>query len=177
MENIFFVALRLSRHAVGPHTSYLAKVLSLSSTASHGVLDAFLRTIPILEEVHWTSGVGQVEFRSPASGDRDGFILDVKWLDDEVGEVRVQGGMEGYIKAHSKRPLLDLLAVVDGVGLEVAIEKISEPGSLASDISGRVEIPRKNGKHWAAPVWFVERQGDGAKVWTSAIWLGFQGER
>ncbi|ODN73597.1 hypothetical protein L202_08099 [Cryptococcus amylolentus CBS 6039] len=139
-----------------------------------------------------TRGVGQVEFRSPASGDRDGFILDVKWLDDEVGEVRVQGGMEGYIKAleirsslirflqprsHSKRPLLDLLAVVDGVGLEVAIEKISEPGSLASDISGRVEIPRKNGKHWAAPVWFVERQGDGAKVWTSAIWLGFQGER
>ncbi|ODN85888.1 hypothetical protein L198_07454 [Cryptococcus wingfieldii CBS 7118] len=151
------------------------------------------------EEVHWTSGVGQVGFRSSASGDRDGIILDVEWLGDEVGEVRVQGGMEGYVKIgdplkpdpYPQAPSFNLEATrkdlystspsfrrqLGGVGFEVAIERVREPGSLPSDTSGWVKIPRENGKHGAAPVWFVGRQGDGAKVWTLAIWLGFQGER
>ncbi len=60
-----------------------------------------------------------------------------------------------------------------GTDLFVAIDHISPVGALMTDISGSVQLNTENGPHGANPIWFVATQADGAKVWTSAIWVTF----
>jgi hypothetical protein len=50
------------------------------------------------EETHWTSGNGEVKFKSSTSGDTDGLVFEIEWLGEQAGSVSVEGTIEGYVK-------------------------------------------------------------------------------
>ncbi|KAK4688419.1 hypothetical protein P7C73_g1697, partial [Tremellales sp. Uapishka_1] len=136
------------------------------------------------EETHWITRKGEVCFKSSTSGDSDGLVLDVEWHGETLGGVSVAGTIDGYIKPQPYKhcPTFSLDCPrsdtgsstrmnLGGADLFVAVEKVSRPGSLPSDVVGVVEVPRENGPHGSSPVWFSARQANGAKAWTSPIWL------
>ncbi|WWC72812.1 uncharacterized protein I206_106776 [Kwoniella pini CBS 10737] len=146
------------------------------------------------EETQWVNTDGSVGFTSSTSGDVDGIILDISWFGLESGEIHVQGTIEGYVGnaldpppfkhcptfsitgqrsgLYSSKP--QLRKNLGGVDMFVAIERVSRPGQLPVEIDGVVDIAPKNGPHGFSPVCFVATQADGAKVWTSPIFVQFQ---
>ncbi|WWC88237.1 uncharacterized protein L201_003143 [Kwoniella dendrophila CBS 6074] len=147
------------------------------------------------EETHWTDNEGRIHFTSSTSGDVDGIVLDIEWFGGIVGQIQVDGAIEGYVKVgdplkpppfrHS--PIFSLKAErailygqtakvkeeLGGVDMFVAIERIAKPNTLPTALSGVLDIQAKNGPHGFEPVWFVAEQVDGPKVWTSPIFLEF----
>jgi hypothetical protein len=55
----------------------------------------------------------------------------------------------------------------------VGFDRISDR-PMPRDVSGTLLVEPKNGPHGHRPVFFVGRQVDDAKVWTSAMFITFE---
>lgn len=143
------------------------------------------------EETCWRQSTTQVGFSSDTYGDVDAIELDVAHL--ATATLRVEGTIDGYVKVGDPlkgNPFVDcptfsweisgkeLLAgerlrkELPGVEMFIAFERMSEQPA-PRDVSGTVEIDARNGPHGFRPVYFLARQVDDAKVWTSAMFIEF----
>jgi hypothetical protein len=60
-----------------------------------------------------------------------------------------------------------------GVEMFVAIERLAD-AAMPRELRGTLEVAPKNGPHGHRPIYFVARQVDDAKVWTSAMFIAFE---
>ena len=146
------------------------------------------------EESCWRAGPTDIAFRTDTYGDADSIVIDVSDL--AQCRIRIAGRIDSYVKVGDPLagnpfvhcPTFDwevtgaeLLASegrlrkeLGGCELFLAIERIAErPTPL--DVSGTLEVEPKNGPHGFRPVYFHGRQTDDAKVWTSAMFIEFEG--
>lgn len=144
------------------------------------------------EENCWRAGPTRLGFRSDTYGDADGLELEVIGLADCT--IRVEGTIDGYVKVGNPldgNPFVhcpdfawevkgaDLLAgrrlrrELGGTELFLALERMTDQ-PLPRDAAGRLEVAPENGPHGFRPVWFLARERDDAKVWTSALFVRFE---
>ncbi|HXJ09542.1 MAG TPA: hypothetical protein VNH12_08535 [Burkholderiales bacterium] len=143
------------------------------------------------EESVWRAGPTDIGFRTDTYGDADSAVIDIGNL--AASRIRVSGRIDGYVKVGNPlegNPFVhcptfdwevtgaDLLKAgslrleLGGTELFLAIERMSDQ-PLARDVSGSLQIEPRNGQHGFRPVYFYGRQGDDAKVWTSAMFIAF----
>lgn len=145
-----------------------------------------------IEESCWRTGTTDVGFRSDTYGDADGVEL---WVDGLANcRIRVKGTIDGYIKvgnplagnpfAHcpefdweiSGQELLESNGVIrkelGGAEMFLSIERLTD-GDVPRDVQGSLEIDPQNGPHGHRPVYFLGRETDDGKVWTSAVFITF----
>ena len=161
-------------------------------TVTGGVINAFQgRGFEHAEETCWREGATGIGFRSDTYGDADAIELDVSGLAD--ARITVQGTIDGYVKVGDPmagNPFVhcpsfiwevtgaELLAAarlekpLPGVEMFLALERMSETPA-PRDVSGTIEVSAENGPHGFRPVYFLGRQIDDAKVWTSAMFIEF----
>ncbi len=146
-----------------------------------------------IEETCWRESATTVGFRSDTYGDVDAIELDVSHL--ATAKIRVAGTIDGYVKVGDPlkgNPFVhcptfeweitgaELLAGtrltrhLPGVEMFLAFERMSEKPA-PRDVSGRLTVDAVNGPHGHRPVYLFARQVDDAKVWTSALFIAFEG--
>jgi hypothetical protein len=162
-------------------------------TIVNAVINAFAaRGFEHLEESCWRQSATQVGFRSGTYGDADSIEIDLSHL--ATAEIRVEGTIDGYVKVgnpldgnpfvHCPRfewrvtgaELLDrgrLRKDLPGVEMFLAFERLSDRPA-PREVSGSLEVEPRNGPHGHRPVYFLARQVDDAKVWTSALFITFE---
>ncbi|MDH4274656.1 MAG: hypothetical protein OEW08_06435, partial [Gammaproteobacteria bacterium] len=144
-----------------------------------------------LEETCWRHNATQIGFRSDTYGDVDAIEIDVSHL--KTAKIRIEGTIDGYVKVGDPlkgnpfvhcpsfeweitgAELLDAVRLkrdLPGVDMFLALERMSD-APAPRDVSGQIEIGPKNGPHGHRPVYFLARQIDDAKVWTSAMFITF----
>jgi len=161
-------------------------------TVSNGVINQFKGLgFEHSEENCWRASATQIGFRSDTFGDADAIEIDISNLAQCT--LKIEGTIDGYVKVGN--PLdgnpfvhcptfsiqlngLDLVndnmlrTELGGTALFVAAERLSDH-SMPRDVSGSLAIESRNGPHGFRPVYFVARQIDDAKVWTSAMFITF----
>ena len=60
-----------------------------------------------------------------------------------------------------------------GVDMFVAFERLSDR-PMPRELRGTLEVSPRNGRHGHRPIYFLARQIDDAKVWTSAMFITFE---
>jgi hypothetical protein len=162
-------------------------------TITGGVIHDFeARGFEHKEETCWRQSTTQVGFRSDTYGDVDAIELDVSHL--ATATLRVEGTIDGYVKVGdplkgnpfvhcptfsweiSGKELLEggrLRNDLPGVEMFLAFERMSDRPA-PRDVAGSAEIAPQNGPHGFRPVYFLARQIDDAKVWTSAMFIEFK---
>ncbi len=163
-------------------------------TITNAVINGFAgRGFEHLEESCWRETATRIGFRSDTYGDSDSIEIDVSHLASAV--IRVEGTIDGYVKvgnALDGNPFVhcpkfeweitgaELLAQgrlrrdLPGVEMLLAFERISDR-PMPRDVAGTLEVEPGNGRHGHRPVYFFGRQVDDAKVWTSAMFIAFEG--
>ena len=145
-----------------------------------------------IEENAWRAGPTKIGFRTDTYGDTDTFEIDISNL--ARASIRVSGTIDGYVKVGNPLdgnpfvhcPEFDFevtgaeLLEKGGVRMElggtemfIAIERIAD-AAMPRDVSGSFEIDASNGPHGFRPVYLQSQQIDGAKAWTSAMYIEFQ---
>ena len=162
-------------------------------TISNGVIhQTRARGFEHLEETIWRVGATQIGFRSDTYGDADGIEIELSHL--ASCRIRVEGTIDGYVKVGDPlkgNPFVhcpsfaweadgaELLAAkrldrpLGGADLFLALELMSQ-ASMPRDVSGTVELPPENGPHGFRPVYFLGRQVDDAKAYTSPLYVTFR---
>lgn len=164
-----------------------------SITVSGGSIDGFAaRGFEHIEETCWRKNAGEIGFQSDTYGDADAIELDIADLGNVT--LRVQGTIDGYVKVGDPlkgNPFVHcptfaweitgaellkharLRKDLPGIEMFLAFERMSERPP-PRDVSGQLVIQPGNGPHGFRPVYFVGRQIDDAKVWTSAVFITFK---
>jgi hypothetical protein len=162
-------------------------------TITNGTINAFSgRGFEHKEEACWREGPTAIGFHSDTYGDADTIEIDVSEL--SRCRIRVQGTIDGYVKVGNPLdgnpfvhcPSFDweidggqllqagrLRTELGGTELFLAIERMND-ADMPRDVSGTLEVEPQNGPHGFRPVYFLARQVDDAKVWTSALFIRFQ---
>ncbi len=162
-------------------------------TITNAVINAFSgRGFEHIEETCWREGPTQIGFRSDTYGDVDAIEIDVSHLASAT--IRVEGTIDGYVKVGdplkgnpfvhcpafsweiSGEQLLDQARLhrdLPGIEMFLAFERMSER-TMPREVDGTLDIDPHNGPHGFRPVYFLARQIDDAKVWTSAMFITFQ---
>jgi hypothetical protein len=161
-------------------------------TVTNGVINAYeAHGFEHLEETCWREGAASIGFASDTYGDADAIELDVSGLAQTT--IRVEGTIDGYVKVGDPlegNPFVhcpafswevtgaELLAAsrleksLPGVEMFLALERMSEQPA-PRDVSGTIDVAPVNGPHAFRPVYFLARQIDDAKIWTSAMFVQF----
>jgi len=161
-------------------------------TVTNGVINHFKGLgFEHSEENCWRANSTQIGFHSDTYGDADAIEIDISNL--ARCTLKIEGTIDGYVKVGN--PLegnpfvhcptfsielsgLDLMnnntkhIELGGTELFVAIERLSDQ-PMPRDVSGSLDIESNNGPHGFRPVYFVARQIDDAKAWTSAMFINF----
>ncbi len=162
-------------------------------SVTNGVINAFeARGFEHVEENCWRRSATEIGFASGTYGDADAIEIDITGLAGAV--IRVEGTIDGYVKvgnALDGNPFVhcphfewqadgaDLLAAnrmrrnLPGVEMFVALERLSDQ-PMPREIGGTLEVAPRNGRHGHRPIYFLARQIDDAKVWTSAMFITFE---
>lgn len=163
-------------------------------TITNAVINDFTgRGFEHLEETCWRESATTVGFRSDTYGDVDAIELDVSHL--ATAKIRVEGTIDGYVKVGDPlkgnpfvhcptfeweitgAELLEAARLkkdLPGVEMFLAFERMSD-SPAPREVSGTLNIDPHNGPHGHRPVYFFGRQIDDAKVWTSALFITFDG--
>jgi hypothetical protein len=171
---------------------YRSAVWNGRITVTNGVINSFRpRGFEHQEECCWRDGATAIGYRSDTYGDVDALELDVLGLAST--KIVVEGTIDGYVKVgdpSKPNPFVhcptfaweisgaELIAAsrleksLPGVEMFLAIERMSEV-ETPRDVSGVVEIEPENGPHGFKPIYFLARQIDDAKIWTSAMFITF----
>jgi hypothetical protein len=161
---------------------------------TNGTINSFVgRGFEHKEEACWREGPTEIGFHSDTYGDADTIEIDISDL--QRCRIKLQGTIDGYVKVGNPldgNPFVhcpsfeweisgeDLLGAgrlrkeLGGAELFLAIERMSED-QTPRDVSGSIELEPVNGPHGFRPVYFLGRQIDDAKVWTSAMFINFGG--
>ena len=161
-------------------------------TITNAVINDFAgRGFEHLEETCWRESATTVGFRSDTYGDVDAIELDVSHL--ATARIRVEGTIDGYVKVGDPlrgNPFVhcpsfcweitgaELLAAarlrheLPGVEMFLGFERMSDQPA-PREVRGTLDIDPRNGPHGHRPVYFLGRQVDDAKVWTSALFPTF----
>ena len=144
-----------------------------------------------VEENCWRQGPTRIAFRSDTFGDADAIEIDLSQI--AGARIRIEGTIDGYVKVGNPldgNPFVhcptfgweisgaELLAAgrlrkdLPGVEMFLAVERISD-AQMPRDVGGIVHVDPTNGPHGHRPVYFLGRQVDDAKVWTSALFITF----
>ena len=136
-----------------------------------------------------------IGFRSETYGDAD--AIEIELSDLATATIRVRGTIDGYVKVGNPldgNPFVhcpefdweitgaELIASgalrrdLPGVEMFLAFERLSDR-PMPRDVAGTMLVEPKNGPHGHRPVFFLARQVDDAKVWTSAMFIDFQGAK
>jgi len=162
-------------------------------TITGAVVNGFqARGFEHLEECCWRASATEIGFRSETYGDTDAIEIELSALAGAT--IRVRGTIDGYVKVGnpldgnpfvhcpqfdwqiSGAELLEhgsLCKNLPGVEMFVGFDRISDR-PMPRDVSGTLLVEPKNGPHGHRPVFFVGRQVDDAKVWTSAMFITFE---
>lgn len=144
------------------------------------------------EENCWRDGQLSIGFTSDTYGDSDGIELDLSSINE--CSIFIEGTIDGYVKVgdplkgnpfkhcpsfymevHSQE-LLDKGLVrhdLGGAELFIAVERMSDE-PMPREVNGTLHVKPENGPHGFRPIYFVGRQVDDAKAWTSAMFIHFQ---
>jgi len=163
-------------------------------TITNAVINDFTgRGFEHLEETCWRESATTVGFKSDTYGDVDAIELDVSHL--ATARIRVEGTIDGYVKVGDPlkgnpfvhcptfeweitgAELLEAARLkkdLPGVEMFLAFERMSD-SPAPREVSGTLNIDPHNGPHGHRPVYFFGRQIDDAKVWTSALFIAFDG--
>jgi hypothetical protein len=144
------------------------------------------------EEACWRDGATAVGFASETYGDADGVEITVA----DLAEARflIEGTIEGFQKLPGGRASSPFVHA-PGFRWEVAAEELLEQGELRldlggtdlflalerqtrgplpDDLAGGFTVEPGNGPHGFRPLYLCGRQRDGARVWSSALFIHFQ---
>jgi len=145
------------------------------------------------EETCWRESATTVGFESDTYGDVDAIEFDLSHLESAV--IRIEGTIDGYVKVGDPtkgnpfvhcptfsweitgRELLEasrLRKDLPGVDMFLGFERMSDQ-TPPREVAGTLEVAAENGPHGHRPVFLMARQVDDAKVWTSALFINFQG--
>jgi hypothetical protein len=143
------------------------------------------------EEAVWRIGATQIGFRTDTYGDVDALEIELSNL--ASCSLRIQGTIGGYVKVGDPLkgnpfvhcPMFDwqvsgaeLLAAkrlslaLGGADLTLELDLISD-ARMPRDVSGTIELEPENGPHGFRPVYFLGRQIDDAKAYTSPVFINF----
>ncbi len=146
------------------------------------------------EEAVWRIGATQIGFRTDTYGDTDS--LEIELTNLAACHIRMEGTIDGYVKIGDPlkgNPFVhcptfawevsgaDLLKEkslelpLGGADLKISLELISDR-PMPRDVSGTVELPSTNGPHGFRPVYFIGRQVDDSKAYTSPLFVTFTGQ-
>jgi hypothetical protein len=175
-------------------------------TIANGIVRKVTRMCPDdvhPEEAHWIGTSGDVHFKSSTSGDADGLVLEVEWLDRISGSISVEGSIEGYVKVRNRATVLGLTGQVGdplapnpyrhapGFQLSTSMDSMDTSGHgvvkqlggadlfvALEPIAAPGSLPREVEGSVDLPtgegaVWLSATQSDGAKVWTSPIFFSY----
>lgn len=144
------------------------------------------------EESCWRAGPTTIGFSSDTYGDADAIEIDISNL--ENCRIKVEGTIDGYVKVGnpldgnpfvhcpsfsweiSGQELLSagrLRQELGGAELFLALERMSDR-AMPRDVQGTLDVDPHNGPHGFRPIYFLGRQVDDAKVWTSAMFIEFK---
>lgn len=162
-------------------------------SVANGVINAFEgRGFEHVEETCWRKSATEIGFASGTYGDADAIEIDVSGLAN--ASIRVEGTIDGYVKVGNPldgNPFVhcprfewevkgaELLAGggirrnLPGVDMFLAFERLSDR-PMPRELRGTLEVPPGNGRHGHRPIYFLARQIDDAKVWTSAMFITFE---
>jgi hypothetical protein len=147
-----------------------------------------------VEESCWRAGPTDIGFRSETYGDADSIELEVSDL--AAARFVVRATIDGYVKVGDPRqpnPYVhapgvqwevsgaDLLAAgalrrdLGGTELFVALERMTD-APLPREVSGEFTLDAVNAPFGHRPVYVEGRQRDDGKVWSSALFVEFEGD-
>jgi hypothetical protein len=160
---------------------------------TNAVINGFAgRGFEHVEENCWRESATRIGFRSDTYGDADAIEIDVTNL--AHAEIRIEATIDGYVKVGDPLagnpfihcPRVEWTVMGDellrsgrlrnelpGVEMFVAIERLAD-AAMPRELRGTLEVAPKNGPHGHRPIYFVARQVDDAKVWTSAMFIAFE---
>lgn len=146
------------------------------------------------EEACWRDGAAAVGFASETYGDADGVEISVGDLNQ--ARFLIEGTIEGFQKSPGgssrsrfvHRPdfrwevrAIELLEQgelrldLGGTGLFLALERLTDQ-PLPADLAGSFTVEPRNGPFGFRPLYLCGRQRDGARVWSSALFVHFQAD-
>ena len=146
------------------------------------------------EENCWRAGPTEIGFRSDTYGDADSVEIDVTNLSHCI--IQVEGTIDSYAKVGDplqRHPFVhapqfswqisgaELLQAgglkleLGGTELFLALERLTER-QLPIDLAGAIEVAPYNAPFGHRPVYFFGRQRDDSKVWSSAMFITFDGD-
>ena len=162
-------------------------------TIQNGIINSFQAYgFEHSEENCWRDGALSVGFHSDTYGDADCIELDVSHLAN--CKITITGTIDGYVKVGnpldgnpfthcpefsweiSGAELLEqggLRMELGGAELFLAIERMCDE-AMPREISGTLDVAPENGPHGFRPIYFLGRQVDDAKVWTSSMFIDFK---
>jgi hypothetical protein len=162
---------------------------------SNGVISRFIgRGFENIEESCWSVHPQEIGFRSDTYGDSDSIEMDI--LDLARCTIKVEGTIGGYVKVGDPlkgnpfvhcpsfeweiqgKQLIEsqngvLRLELGGAEMFIAFERMSDQ-AMPREVSGTIDLAPKNGPHGFRPVYFLGRQVDDAKAWTSALFVEFK---
>ena len=163
-------------------------------TITHAVINDFAaRGFEHIEETCWRESTTSVGFKSDTYGDVDAIELDVSHL--ATARIRVEGTIDGYVKVgdplkgnpfvHCPEFVWEITGAellqaarlrkeLPGVEMFLAFERMSDQPA-PREVCGTLTVDPSNGPHGHRPVYLFGRQVDDAKVWTSALFIAFDG--
>ena len=160
----------------------------------NGIINRFEgRGFEHAEETCWRENTTTIGFKSDTFGDSDCLEIDVNQLENAT--IRVSASIDGYVKvgnpmagnpfAHcpataleiTGRELLEnenggIVRELGGAELFLAVERMSDE-PMPREVSGSFTLQAQNGDHGFRPVYFIGTQIDGARAWTSAMFVRF----
>ncbi|MEO8938741.1 MAG: hypothetical protein ABI277_11090 [Burkholderiaceae bacterium] len=126
------------------------------------------------EEACWREGPTAIGFHSDTYGDADAIEIDVSDLDR--CRIRLQEIIDGYVEVGNPldgNPFVHCPSFdweISGAELFLAIERMNE-SEMPRDVQGTIDVDAVNGPYGFRPIYFLGRQIDEAKVWTSALFM------
>lgn len=144
------------------------------------------------EEACWRDGAAAVGFASETYGDADAVEISV----GDLAQARflIEGTIEGFQKlpgGGGRTPFVhapgfrwqvqaselleqgELRLDLGGTELFLALERLTRR-PLPADLAGSFTVEPVNGPHGFRPLYLCGRQRDGARVWSSALFIRFQ---
>jgi hypothetical protein len=143
------------------------------------------------EEAVWRIGATQIGFRTDTYGDTDALEIELSQL--ATCRILIEGTIDGYVKIGDPlkgNPFVhcpkfswevsgtELLAgkslhlSLGGADLALDLDLLSDR-AMPRDVSGTLEVAPQNGPHGFRPVYFVGRQVDDGKAYTSPLFISF----
>ncbi|MBI4206711.1 MAG: hypothetical protein HY527_16950 [Betaproteobacteria bacterium] len=172
---------------------YRSAVWNGTITIGNGVINGFAALgFEHKEENCWREGATKLGFHAETYGDAEAIEIDVSNL--ARCRIRVAGTIDGYVKVGNpleRNPFVhcpsfewevsgaELLEAgrlrreLGGTEMFVAVERLSD-AAMPREATGTLAVEPENGPHGFRPVYFLGRQIDDAKVWTSALFITFK---